>query len=125
MTLGVSDLIVSLSVSCLMIIGKRTQLLHLGLVDLAVTNRLLGSLTELDRLLDRLVPAITLSIAVGLEAVLVTADLEDELMGRGLLQVGGLVERNDTSGLSAIALALLVEEEKTLAGLAGPCSDGV
>jgi hypothetical protein len=125
MTLGVSDLNVSISFSVLKIIGKRTQLLHLGLVDLAVANRLLGSLAELDRLLDRLVPAITLSVAVGLEAVLVTADLEDELMGRGLLQVGGLVERNDTSGLSAIALALLVEEEKTLAGLAGPCSDGV
>jgi hypothetical protein len=57
--------------------------------------------------------------------VLVTADLEDELMGRGLLKVGGLVERNDTSGLGAITLALLVEEEKALAGLVGPCGDGV
>jgi hypothetical protein len=125
MTLGVSNLIVSVSLLFLTNIGKRTQLLHLGLVDLAVTDRLLGSLTKLDRLLDRLVPAITLSIAVGLEAVLVTADLEDELMGRGLLKVGGLVERNDTSGLGAITLALLVEEEKALAGLAGPCGDGV
>lgn len=107
------------------IIHKHTQLLDLRLVGLAGTNRLLGGLAKLDRLLDRLVPAVTLSIVAGLEAVLVAGDLESELVGRSLLEVGGLVERNDTSGLSAVALALLVEEEEALASLAGPGSDGV
>jgi len=107
------------------IIHKHTQLLDLRLVGLAITDRLLGGLAKLDRLLDRLVPAVTLSIVAGLEAVLVAGNLESELMGRGLLEVGGLVERNDTGGLSAVALTLLVEEEQTLAGLAGPGSDGV
>lgn len=104
---------------------KPTQLLHLGLVALAVTDRLLGSLAELDGLLDRLVPAITLNVAVGLEAVLVTADLEGELVGRGLLEVGGVVESNDTSRLGAVALALLVEVQEAVAGLAGPGGHGV
>ena len=107
------------------IIHKHTQLLDLRLVGLAVTDRLLGGLTKLDRLLDGLVPAVALGIVAGLEAVLVAGDLESELMGRSLLEVGGLVERNDTSGLGAVALTLLVEEEETLAGLAGPSSDGV
>ena len=107
------------------IIHKHTQLLDLRLVGLAVTDRLLGGLAKLDRLLDRLVPAVTLSIVAGLEAVLVAADLESELMGRGLLEVSGLVEGNDTSGLGAVTLTLLVEEEQALAGLAGPGSDGV
>ena len=57
--------------------------------------------------------------------MLVAGNLESELMGRSLLEVGGLVERNDTGRLSAVALALLVEEEEALAGLAGPGSDGV
>ena len=61
---------------------QRTQLLDLRLVALAVTNGLLGGLAELDRLLDRLVPAITLGIVVSLEAVLVAGDLEGELVGR-------------------------------------------
>ena len=107
------------------IIHKHTQLLDLRLVSLTGTDRLLGSLAKLDGLLNRLVPAITLGIVAGLEAVLVAGDLESELMGRSLLEVGGLVERNDTSGLSAVALTLLVEEEEALAGLAGPGSDGV
>ena len=107
------------------IFHKHTQLLDLRLVSLAVTDRLLGGLAELDRLLDRLVPAVTLSIVAGLEAVLVARNLESELVGRSLLEVGGLVEGNDTSRLGAVTLALLVEEEETLAGLAGPSSDGV
>jgi len=57
--------------------------------------------------------------------VLVAGDLEGELMGRSLLEVGGLVERNDTSGLSTVTLTLLVEEEEALAGLAGPGGYGV
>lgn len=104
---------------------EHTQLLDLGLVALAVADGLLGGLAKLDRLLNRLVPAVTLSIVAGLEAVLVAGNLESELVGRSLLKVGGLVERNDTSGLSAVALTLLVEEEEALAGLAGPGSDGV
>lgn len=107
------------------IIQKHTQLLDLGLVGLAVTDRLLGGLAKLNRLLDRLVPAVTLSIVAGLEAVLVAGNLESELVGRSLLEVGGLVEGNDTSGLGAVTLALLVEEEQALAGLASPGSDGV
>ena len=107
------------------IIHKHTQLLDLRLVGLAVKDRLLGGLAKLDRLLDRLVPAVTLSIVVGLEAVLVAGDLESELVGRSLLEVGGLVEGNDTSGLGAVTLTLLVEEEQALAGLAGPGGHGV
>lgn len=57
--------------------------------------------------------------------MLVAGNLESELVGRGLLEVGGLVEGNDTSGLGAVTLTLLVEEEQALAGLAGPSSDGV
>lgn len=57
--------------------------------------------------------------------MLVAADVESELVGRGLLEVGGVVESNDTSRLGTVALALLVEEEKALAGLAGPGGDGV
>jgi hypothetical protein len=57
--------------------------------------------------------------------VLVAGNLESELVRRSILEVGGLVERNDTSGLSAVTLALLVEEEEALAGLAGPGSDRV
>ena len=104
---------------------EHTQLLDLGLVALAVADGLLGGLAKLDRLLDRLVPAITLSVAVGLEAVLVAGDLEGELMGRGLLEVGSVVESNDASRLGAVTLALLVEEEEALAGLAGPGGHGV
>jgi hypothetical protein len=107
------------------IIHKHTQLLNLGLVSLAGTDRLLGGFAKLDGLLNGLVPAVTLSIVAGLEAVLVARNLESELMWRSLLEVGGLVERNDTSRLSAVALTLLVEEEEALAGLAGPGSDGV
>jgi hypothetical protein len=104
---------------------QHTQLLDLSLVALAVADGLLGGLSKLDRLLDRLVPAIALSIAGGLEAVLVAGDLKGELVGRGLLEVGGVVESNDASGLGAVTLALLVEEEKALAGLACPGGDGV
>jgi hypothetical protein len=104
---------------------KHTQLLHLGLVALAVADRLLGSLAKLDRLLDRLVPAITLGIVVSLEAVLVAADLKGELVRSSLLEVGGLVKRDDTAGLGAVHLALLVEEKKTLAGVARPGGHGV
>jgi hypothetical protein len=104
---------------------EHTQLLNLGLVALAVANGLLGGLAKLDRLLDRLVPAIALSVAVGLEAVLVAGDLKGELVGRGLLEVGGVVESNDASRLGAVTLALLVEEEEALAGLAGVGGDGV
>lgn len=57
--------------------------------------------------------------------MLVAGNLESELVGRSLLEVGGLVEGNDTSGLGAVTLTLLVEEEQALAGLAGPGSDGV
>lgn len=104
---------------------KPTQLLHLSLIALAVTDRLLGSLAELNGLLNRLVPAITLNVAVGLEAVLVAADLEGELVGRGLLKIGSIVESNDTSRLGAVALTLLVEVQEAVAGLAGPGGHGV
>jgi hypothetical protein len=125
MTWGASEQLLASKLPICSTFHKHTQLLHLGLVDLAVTDRLLGSLAELDRLLDRLVPAITLSVVAGLEAVLVAGDLESELMRRSLLEVSGLVERNDTGGLSTVTLALLVEEEQTLAGLASPGSHGV
>jgi hypothetical protein len=57
--------------------------------------------------------------------VLVAGDLKGELVGRGLLEVGGVVESNDAGRLGAVTLALLVEEEKALAGLAGPGGHGV
>ena len=57
--------------------------------------------------------------------MLVAVDVEGELVGVSLLEVSGLVERDDTSGLGAVTLTLLVEEEQALAGLAGPSSDGV
>ena len=57
--------------------------------------------------------------------MLVAGDLKGELVGGGLLEVGGVVESNDASGLGAVTLALLVEEEKALAGLACPGGDGV
>lgn len=57
--------------------------------------------------------------------MLVAADVEGELVGSGLLQVGGIVESDDASRLGAVTLTLLVEEEEALASLAGPGSDGV
>lgn len=70
-------------------------------------------------------PAITLSVVGSLEAVLVAVQLEAELVRRGLLKVSGLVERKHAGGLSAVGVTLLVEEEKALAGLAGPCNNRV
>lgn len=42
-----------------------------------------------------------------------------------LLQVSGLIERKDVVRVCAIRVILLVEEEQALAGLTGPCNDGV
>jgi hypothetical protein len=86
---------------------------------------LLGGLGELNSLLDREVPAITLCVAGGLEGVGAATDLEGELVGRLLLEVGGLVQRKDIGRVCAVGVTLLVEEEQTLASLGGPGSDGV
>ena len=86
---------------------------------------LLGSLADLDGLLDRQVPAVLLSITGCLEGVLLVVDLESDLVCRSLLQVGGVVECEHILRVCPVDVVLLVEEEQTLAGLACPRSDGV
>lgn len=55
----------------------------------------------------------------------VGANLESKGVSSLLLQVSGLVESQDILRVCSVCVVLLVEEEQTLAGLAGPCNDGV
>lgn len=79
----------------------------------------------LNRLLDRVVPSIALSIVGCLESVALVVQAEGELVWAALLEVGGLVERKNTCWASLAGLSLLDKEQKTLSGLAGPCNDWV
>lgn len=104
---------------------KLTQLLHLGLVTLTLADLLLGGLAELDGLFDREIPSIALNVAGGLECVVVAVQLEGNLMWRLLLEIRGIVQRQDVGRTCAVSLTLLVEEKKAFAGLAGPGDDCV
>lgn len=105
--------------------GKHTQLLHLGLVTLAGADRLLVGLGHLHGTLKRDVPAVALGIAGSLQRMRVTMKLEGDFMRVSLLELGGVVEREDVLGVRLGCLSLLVEEQEALAGLAGPCNDRV
>lgn len=51
--------------------------------------------------------------------MLLIVELEGDLMWSLLLEIGGIIESKNVAGL-LLGLALLVEEEETLAGGAGP-----
>lgn len=88
-------------------------------------DRLLVGLAHLDRLLDRLVPSITLSIGRRLEAVRLVVQAEGKLVRACLLQIRCVVQRKNASWVGLASLVLLDEEEKTLASLACPSNDWV
>lgn len=67
-----------------------TQLLKLSLVTLAAGDSLLLRLGVGDLGLESSDPAVTLSSVAGLEGVLGTVDLEEELGGTLLGEVGGI-----------------------------------
>jgi len=118
-----------------------TQLLKLSLVALAAGDSLFLGLGVGDLGLKSGDPAVTLTSVGGLEGVLGTVNLEEELGGSFLGQVGGIglfslvsfnrtrfirniYQAEDTSG-SCLVLSALSEEEQTLTGLASPGGDGV
>ena len=104
---------------------QHTQLLHLSLVALALASLLLGGLAKLHRLLDRREPAITLGIAGGLECVIVAVELERDLVSGRPLKVSRLVKSQHALRRLVRGVSLLVEEEQTLASLAGVGDNGV
>jgi hypothetical protein len=101
-----------------------TNLLLLLLVALAGLDSVLGLLSVGDGLLDGEVPAITLSGSLSLESVLGARDLESECVGAVLVEVGSIGQVQGTGGV-LLLVGVLDEVEQTLAGLAGPRSDGV
>lgn len=118
-----------------------TQLLKLSLVTLAAGNSLLLRLGVGDLGLKSGDPAVTLNGVGGLESVLGTVNLEEELGGTLLGQVSGIglfllisfnetifmwsaYQAEDTSG-GGLVLSALGEEQQTLTGLASPGGDGV
>lgn len=94
------------------------------LVALALADLVLGSLGILDRFLDSEEPTVALGIGRSLESVLVTMNLEGELVRRGLLEIGGVGKSNDVLGMALLGLGF-DKVEKTLASLAGPGGDGM
>lgn len=119
------------------------QLLKLSLVALTRGDGLLLSLGLGGLGLQGGDPAVALSSVGGLEGVLVAVQLEEELIGALLGNIGniglfhvspvpfgaiihpcGTYQADDASG-SSLVLSTLGEEEQTLAGLAGPGDDRV
>lgn len=121
--------------------GQLTQLLQLSLVALAGSDGLLLSLGGGSLGLESGEPAVTLTTVGGLEGVLLTVDLEVELVGAVLGDVTNIGlhsqrmlsttlptntthQVEDMSG-SGLVLGALGQEDETLASLASPSSDGV
>lgn len=123
---------------------RLTQLLELGLVALARGHSLLLSLSLSSFSLEGGNPAVTLGSASGLEGVLLAVDLEVQLGGTFLGNVGDIslaselatgatfirvpimfTDQVEDTGGGGLVLGALGEEQKTLAGLAGPSGDRV
>lgn len=91
------------------------------LILLATVDALLGRLGLWSCLLNCGVPSIALSVVGCLESVLLTVDLEGELVVRVLVEIGNVGKAHDFLRVALFGFGL-GHVEKTLAGVGGPGS---